>query len=285
MMSASAFFSWRIILQTFIYSFVVAAVAIILNFEIQQQLWIYLTETSCLLKNNYILMEVSRPISECAICEHVTGPEILYNPTISEFTEIAYASKPLIIKGGAKHWPAIENFSFEFLVRLYDESGLEAYQSVEEECQFLPFKSNFQSLHEALHMNISVQPEGQWYIGWSNCNPYIRKMLRTYYTKPDFIPPDSESSSLDWIFMGSPGPGTTLHIDYVLRPSWQAQISGNKLWQLVPPPECEFNEFCHTFNFTAEKGDIVFIDTNWWYHNTFVLVEGGLSIAVGSEYD
>lgn len=64
MMSASAFFSWRIILQTFIYSFVVAAVAIILNFEIQQQLWIYLTETSCLLKNNYILMEVSRPISK-----------------------------------------------------------------------------------------------------------------------------------------------------------------------------------------------------------------------------
>jgi hypothetical protein len=63
-MSASASFSWRIILQTFIYSFVVAAVAIILNFEIQQQLWIYLTETSCLLKNNYILMEVSRPISK-----------------------------------------------------------------------------------------------------------------------------------------------------------------------------------------------------------------------------
>jgi hypothetical protein len=62
----------------------------------------------------------------------------------------------------------MENFSFEFLVRLYDESGLEAYKSVEEECQFLPFKTNFQSLHEALHMNISRhhQPEEQWYIGW-----------------------------------------------------------------------------------------------------------------------
>ena len=34
------------------------------NFQIWQQLWSQLTETPCLLKNNYLVMEVSRPISK-----------------------------------------------------------------------------------------------------------------------------------------------------------------------------------------------------------------------------
>ena len=43
-------------------------------------------------------------------------------------------------------------------------------------------------------------------------------------------------------------------LDYVERPSWQAQISGQKTWQLVPSPECE--AICHSFNVTVHKGDI-----------------------------
>ena len=30
-----------------------------------------------------------------------------------------------------------------------------------------------------------------------------------------------------------------LQIDSVDRPSWQAQLSGQKTWSLIPPPECE----------------------------------------------
>ena len=67
-------------------------------------------------------------------------------------------------------WPATKYFDFEFLARLYDVNGLEAYRSVEEECQFLPFKTDFQSLHQALHMNYSQRQtsklEQSWYIGW-----------------------------------------------------------------------------------------------------------------------
>lgn len=131
--------------------------------------------------------------------------------------------------------------------------------------------------------------------------------------------------------MGSPGPATTMHVrdsftsdeilemlwgltdwigqlDYVLRPSWQAQIRGKKLWTLKPPPECE--SICHDVNITVESGDIgtdvaavgegvvprlirtrlrffdsVLIDTTAWYHATQVLPEGGLSIAIGCGYD
>ncbi len=36
--------------------------------------------------------------------------------------------------------------------------------------------------------------------------------------------------------------------------SWQAQLSGTKVWTLTPPPECE--HVCQAFNITVNKGDI-----------------------------
>ena len=32
---------------------------------------------------------------------------------------------------------------------------------------------------------------------------------------------------------------SVLKIDSEDRPSWQAQLSGQKIWTLIPPPECE----------------------------------------------
>ena len=40
----------------------------------------------------------------------------------------------------------------------------------------------------------------------------------------------------------------------VQRPSWQAQLSGQKIWTLVPPPECE--HVCRSLQVTVTKGDI-----------------------------
>lgn len=33
---------------------------------------------------------------------------------------------------------------------------------------------------------------------------------------------------------------STLQIDAVDKPSWQAQVKGHKIWTLTPPPECYF---------------------------------------------
>ena len=35
------------------------------------------------------------------MCENVRGPTVLHNPSVSEFAELAYASKPIVVKGGA----------------------------------------------------------------------------------------------------------------------------------------------------------------------------------------
>ena len=44
-------------------------------------------------------------------------------------------------------------------------------------------------------------------------------------------------------------------IDHVGNPSWQAQVSGTKLWLLIPPPECYF-ECAESLRATVGPGEI-----------------------------
>ena len=46
----------------------------------------------------------------------------------------------------------------------------------------------------------------------SNCHPDVSTVLRQHYNRPYFLPADSESSSVDWIFMGGPGLGAFVHV-------------------------------------------------------------------------
>jgi len=48
----------------------------------------------------------------------------------------------------------------------------------------------------------------------SNCDSTVANILRSQYTRPAFLPETSESSAIDWIFMGSPGYGAPLHVRY-----------------------------------------------------------------------
>ena len=36
--------------------------------------------------------------------------------------------------------------------------------------------------------------------------------FRKHYSKPDFLPLDSETSQQDWFFMGGAGPGAPIHV-------------------------------------------------------------------------
>lgn len=82
-----------------------------------------------------------------------------------------------------------------------------------------------------------------------------------------------------WIFVGSPGYGAHLHLDADLElPTWQAQISGAKTWYLRPPPECA--GVCKTeLQADLHKGDMIIVNTNFWFHKTLVL-DQGISLVV-----
>lgn len=243
-------------------------------------------KSRCAIGNNYLVMEMTRPVTNCDICRETREVTILDNVTKTGYDRYAYAGRPVLVKRAIEDWPALRTFSFDFFKELYNRTK-GAYDSVREECQFFPFKTDFISLEEVFNMPVSrarqmTSEEVTWYVGWSNCNPDIASVLRKHYARPHFLPDESESSAIDWIFMGYSGQGASMHLDYVQRPSWQAQISGRKRWHLVPPPECE--SICQPVEVDVETGDIILVDTNQWYHDTFIY-PGEISITIGSEYD
>lgn len=243
-------------------------------------------EARCAVDNSGLFIEVARPLTNCEMCRNLYHVPIEYEISVDDFSKkYAYTAVPVLIKDATKNWTAMNTFSYDFLKELYVNTS-DAFEVTEEECQFFPYKTDFETLEEAFNMTDDrahfKEGEETWYFGWSNCHPDISTILRKHYNRPYFLPNDSESSSLDWIFMGGSGLGAFVHLDYVQRPSWQAQISGKKTWTLVPTPECE--DTCHTMNVTVHKGDIFVVDTNQWYHSTFIH-PGEVSITIGSEYD
>lgn len=175
--------------------------------------------TRCLLPNNYLVWEFTRPIMNCDYCRDVEEPLILPNLTKEEFWFYSYSSRPMIIKNAAYDWPARKEFTLEFFRNLYERiEG--AYESVEEECQFLHFKSNLANLREVFAMseNRALHREGEdpWYVGWKNCHPQILDAMTQFYNVPHFLPDDAEIPYSNYIFMGYEE-GAVMHVSFVVE--------------------------------------------------------------------
>ncbi|KAG1679043.1 Bifunctional arginine demethylase and lysyl-hydroxylase JMJD6 [Nymphon striatum] len=238
---------------------------------------------SCTVDMPAAIHDAFRPPVNCSMCSHVTEVEHVSVLTAKLFEERhAYSGRPVVIVDGTNNWTAPEVFSFNFFKQLYPEDS----PVRGDQCQFFPYQTSFESLNEVFNMTEDRanlrDGSNPWYIGWSNCDQEATDVLRRHYQRPYFLPPQSESSKTDWIFMGSPGYGAHMHIDHVGNPSWQAQIKGQKLWTLEPPPEC-FLE-CQTLKVIVNPGEIIVLDTNRWFHKTLVLGDS-ISITIGSEYD
>ncbi|XP_012274443.1 uncharacterized protein LOC105696500 [Orussus abietinus] len=233
----------------------------------------------CLVPGSYLSWESTRPVSSCSFCLGVENAlQLPGNSTRKEFEPYAYSSRPIVVKGAASHWPASRVFGLRFFGDLYD--GIEgAYESVEEDCQFLHFKSDFDTLRRVFSMD--ELPES-WYVGWKNCHPGVLEAMARYYEVPRFLPEDAEVPRANYVFLGHQQ-GAPMHLDYIPRLMWQAQLIGGKTWRVAPTPECDHS--CKSFEFSAAPGDIVLLDTRVWYHATFV-DEGrsDLTLALASEY-
>ncbi|KAF5283382.1 hypothetical protein FQA39_LY04758 [Lamprigera yunnana] len=236
----------------------------------------------CFIEMPFDSSKIFREPESCNICLDTFEISKVKNISKDDFEEYVNFGKPLVVTDGAKNWLATEVFSFDFFKKLYENTDDDS----KTECQFFPYKTEFNSLREALNMSTerSRLESGTlpWYIGWSNCNYEAGKILRKYYDRPYFLPNESENIALNWIFMGGPGFGAHMHVDNVRYPSWQAQLRGRKLWKFAPPPECLYR--CKELAVTVAPGEIIVVDTNRWYHQTHVL-PGDISITIGAEFD
>lgn len=127
-------------------------------------------EAHCLLDNGGFTIEVARPLTNCECCRNLKEFPIERNISPEDFVKkYAYTAVPVLIKDATQNWTAMTNFSFEFFRNLYvNTKG--ALETVEEECQFFPYKTEFDTLGEVFNMTSQranfTPGEKPWYIGW-----------------------------------------------------------------------------------------------------------------------
>ena len=174
----------------------------------------------CIVTNPLSLRYAAGPLANChSICQGLTRIPVVENLTPDEFrSRYAYSGRPVLIRGATRDWSAKDRFSFEYFKRIFgphaeklsEKSWKESKSSEDadqlEQCQFFPYATEFHNL--ASFFNISEarsrldSSEKSYYVGWNNCfNPTIEE-IRRHYSRPAFLPKDSESSKMDWIFMG-----------------------------------------------------------------------------------
>ena len=121
-------------------------------------------EHPCLLPRIVPYGEVTLPVADCDICSNMSEVPAIENVTVAFFlNEYAYSSRPVLMKGAAKDWPATRLFSYEYFRQLYSQNPQTVHHG-----QFFAYSSNIESLDEFMSMSsdrASMKTE-TWYIGW-----------------------------------------------------------------------------------------------------------------------
>jgi len=190
-------------------------------------------------------------------------------------------NRPVIIRNVSLGWQAMKVLDFSWLKAQYTKTE-DVLQYEADNCYFKCYKTNeFPDLGSVFAMSeqrVSDVMSSPWYVGWSVCHPPVLKEIEKLVEVPPFLSSLERMGNV-WIFVGSPGYGAHLHLDADLElPTWQAQISGAKTWYLRPPPECA--GVCKTeLQADLHKGDMIIVNTNFWFHKTLVL-DQGISLVV-----
>jgi hypothetical protein len=134
--------------------------------------WFYgynMEKERCLIMGRESL-DIARPPVDCGICIGIKDVDRVSNLTPDTFEDkYAYSGRPVVITDGTKSWTAIKTFTFEFFKNIYAHDS-PVLLNVEENCQFFPYKTTFESLGEVFnmssdraHMKDGSKP---WYVGW-----------------------------------------------------------------------------------------------------------------------
>ena len=124
----------------------------------------------CAIDNNGFITEIARPLVQCGMCKSLTEVPIEHNISAENFRQkYAYSAIPVLIKNATLNWSAMDTFSYSYFKRLYlgTDGALEA---VDDDCQFFPYKTEFDSLEDAFNISDDraefKEGEKPWYIGW-----------------------------------------------------------------------------------------------------------------------
>lgn len=130
----------------------------------------YNDEEQCFLENYEFLSDMLRPVVDCTICQDIRIVDRVSNLSHSEFmAKYAFTGRPVVVTDGTKDWSASDHFNFQFFKKLYKRNSPNLSGEGGEECQFFPYRTDFETLGDVFQMpaemrdGVSGKP---WYIGW-----------------------------------------------------------------------------------------------------------------------
>lgn len=125
--------------------------------------WKATFSNSCLVEN--FMQELGRPTFDCSLCTNLTTVPVLRHVSRTAFyKQFAFSGVPVLVKGAAQKWPAVDTFTYDWLQKTYDDiKG--SYEEHDLAGQFFPYKTEFKNLEDALHMS-QERRNKSWYFGW-----------------------------------------------------------------------------------------------------------------------
>jgi lysine-specific demethylase 8 len=179
--------------------------------------------------------------------------------------------RPVLVKGGVKHWPAFSKWSFEHLASVCESKGSEApvkftdglvEQGVTKGRPFLPVAPYLRELHKAAQQapdaaagllpkarleELRRHPGERFHLNWAHMQSFRPTTL--YLAQWDILEKFPElrrdlmikslwpglRMTWEYVFMGPANTVTGLHNDF--PHNWFCQLTGTKEFMLFPPDQ------------------------------------------------
>ena len=134
---------------------------------VYQRFGLLYKSSPCLLAQP-ILHDFATPLLNCSQCQGITTIPEISNISIMEFMkQYAFTLQPVLMKGAASDWPAINLFSYDYFKKLYSEKP-DSIENDVQEGQFFAYSSGIRSLNEFMLISseVAALQKQKWYIGW-----------------------------------------------------------------------------------------------------------------------
>ncbi|XP_072043801.1 uncharacterized protein [Amphiura filiformis] len=239
--------------------------------------WTGLHRESCILYNPY-LVEENLTEEDCEVCEDYGSIDHQRNISHSTMANVyLFDNMPIVITDAAQDWKATQDFSIDYIKQLYNKDKVLSKFDL----------CNYKTATGHRFVQVRDNNIPKFHVYWENCFMEPMKALRTYYSRPYFLPPMVETGTINIVAMASPvGDIPFGHDHYKLLSynstdsmTWFSQVRGQYFIRLSPRSPCD--KICQKLHFVLKEGETLVLPNDMWLFQ-FAPHGKNPSIAIGA---
>jgi histone arginine demethylase JMJD6 len=202
-----------------------------------------------------------------------------------------YYNEPFILRNGANTWPAMEKWNISFFVKKYPDLMVNVFHCLDKKWITMNLKTYFIEYYKNDKNYLYLK---DW-VFENDIPELLEDILKFPFFNSWFDDFKNFNKKLCWLYIGSKGTSSALHLDVGNTSAWNAVFSGQKKWVFFDSHNDRKNLYdlnIDAFNLDCEKypnlkltnpqyciqnpGDIVFTPSNWIHQ--VVNLKSGISI-------